>query len=1400
MAAPVFRQSDEGTNVQSIRALFRTHFCIVAFGLTAAVTAAEPADPIAGLEQIRDGLRERCDARLAADAATEAPREFVFTFDKGVGRKGRPMTLVLQHIGGQWAAPRLTGASVDRIDCSGLELVDGQLNGTIRFDWVSAAQEGGELESASQSYRVDARVAQIERRLVLTLHDFLAGKDWQLAYRPTDTGWTFDRDLALIDEWETWGPFERDIPDLVPDADGNHAVTITARRLPDPKTEGKADRHVEAYDENGHPVITFAFTIVHGRVGSTWLRRAAGGKHMLGNATDVLSGAVQTHTIAGTYHATGSAGEWTGDVSGPIRPGQRDTGPLDQLVEGVDRDASAWYAARVYRQIRALDRVLRHYPQPIQAAIDRTLVPDPEIADAETVAVYVEHLHALARSLVAGDPDPVHSGVVRPDDPAFGPYVATGELGDNRLPAHADGPQRWAHPAGWRFCGPFPLFDEAADVRLPELSDRADAAYARERMYIDAEGTVSQETDPAQWIDASVDGAVVAAPPVRVASSGGMRSFVWYARTRIESEAAREVQLALRAHGQVTVWIDDRPVYRNHESTGPQPVVFPVALNAGSNRILVRVASSVASGRYYETFHYTDGYRHRPQGRIDFTSFAMHLCLAGQPGASRAGSTAVAAPADGPRGYRNHWDGRFPEADPPLAFDIEDGTNVAWNVALPLGTADPVIRDGRIYLTAEPHHVFCIDAASGETLWTRQVSVLELEAPELAQAGADRLGDYVAAMRRVANLRWEAKKDEEQRDALGSQADALEAEWADFAQALEQAGINAEGPTAPVAPVVTADAVYVHFGTGVAACFDHAGQRRWLVPTAGWSQDGMGQPVFIDGAYVIQLHLCDGKKEPGTRFAVRALDAADGSTRWTATVPAKRTIIDDRFEPPASPGPGLGVMRLRNTQSGQRRDVIITGAGVVLDAATGELLHRDILPVVGNRGGPYVDGDRVYAVSLIGETAVELWLDDAGRVGARPLWANRHTSGRGSLKANHQWPAKNWMKGPLIHDGRIYQSLVDRAHVPQHYPCPWQELDIWDTATGARLARRRRVFESCTDPTIAPTLAGVYIAVADGGDPLPGFHGTTEYAQLAFLGADVEAFPVTRFRLPGKKLRAAPVFAGSRMYLRLYDGLYCIAVSDAAGEQYVEEVKAQTLFAEIPLREPPPPVKVIPAAAMELTTDAPLDRLHPGTIARSWLACGPIPSQAPGEHLAALGGPAEAAPAPGETITVGSSSYTFSPVEKRHLGIDRHGYAHNLDVLGSVGGKGSSVSYFYCVLENSEVRTMRFGLDGGGVRAWLNGVEITDKDILDLELGTYRLLIRSEVGRLPPFARNSKIAIAPSFTGTDHPALDYAAWASQVEALRDRFEQLIRDHAGTEIASRARLYLQAVATYREQKR
>lgn len=1383
--------------MQSIRALFWTRICVMAVGLSAASPAAEP---LAGLEQIRDQLRERCDERFAADAATQAPRAFVFRFDKGVGRKGRPMTLVLQHIGGKWAAPRLTGASVDVIDCTALELVDGRLSGTIRFEWSSAAQSDGELTTDSQRYRIDAQVEPIERRLVLTLHDFLVGKDWQLAYRPTDSGWTFDGDLSIIDEWDSWGPFERDIPDLVPDADGRYQVTISAQRLPGPKSEGGSDRHVEAYDEHGHPVITFDFAIVHDRVGSTWLRRAAGGKHLLGNATDMLSGAVQTHVIAGTYHASGSAGEWTGDLSGPIRPGQRDTGPLDQLLVGVERSATARYAARVYRQIRALDRVLRHYPQPIQAAIDRTLVPDPVIDDDADAAAYATHLHALARSLVDGDPVPAHSGAVRPDDPAFGPYIGTGALSDNRLPEHADGPQRWAHPGGWRFCGPFPLFDEAADVRLPEVSARSAAAYARERMYIDGEGNVSQLTDPAQWIEAGGDGAVVAAPPVRSASAGGMRSFVWYASTRIESAAARAVMLALQAHGQVTVWIDDRPVYRSRESTGPQPVVFPVTLRAGVNRILVRVATSVASGRYYETFHYADGYRHRPQGRIDFTSFALHLCLSGQAGASSAGSAAIPPAADAARGYRNRWDGRFPEAEPPLAFDIEDGTNVAWNVALPLGTADPVIRDGRLFVTAEPHHLYCIDAASGKILWTRQVSALELAAPDLAEADSDRLGAYVAAMRQAANLRWEAKGDAQRRDALRAQADALEAEWADFAAAIERAGINAEGPTAPAAPVVTADAVYVHFGTGVAACFDHAGERRWLVPTAGWSQDGMGQPLFVDDTYVIQLHLPGTKQSPGPRFAVRALAAADGSTRWTATAPGKRTVIDERFDPPASLGPGLGLMRLRNVDGEHRRDVIITGAGGVLDAATGALLHRDILPLVGNRGGPYVDGNRVYAVSVLGETAVELWLDAAGRVGARPLWANRHGTGRGTLKANHSWPAKNWMKGPLIHDGRIYQSLVDRAHVPQHYPCPWHELDIWDTDTGAKLARRRKVFDSCTDPTVAPTLAGAYIALADGGDPLPGFHGTTEYAQLAFVGADAEAFPVTRFRLPGKKLRAAPVFAGERMYLRLYDGLYCIAVSDAAGAQFVEEVKAQTLFAEIPLREPPPPVKVIPAAALELGTDAPLDRLHPGTIARSWLVCGPIPSQAPGDHLAALGGPTQAAPGPGQSITVGATSYTFKPVAKQHLGIDRHGYAHNLDVLGSIGGKGSSVSWFYCVVENSEVRTMRFSLDGGGVRAWLNGVEIADKDIVDLELGTYRLLIRSEVGRLPPFARNSKIAIAPTFTGTDHPALDYDAWADQVEALRERFEQLIRDHAGTGIASRARLYLQALDTYRKQNR
>ena len=73
----------------------------------------------------------------------------------------------------------------------------------------------------------------------------------------------------------------------------------------------------------------------------------------------------------------------------------------------------------------------------------------------------------------------------------------------------------------------------------------------------------------------------------------------------------------------------------------------------------------------------------------------------------------------GCRGYRNDWTGRYPDANPVTAFDLERGINVVWRVPTSrFGNATPLILGDRLVFVVEPFTVVCLDKMTGEVLWT----------------------------------------------------------------------------------------------------------------------------------------------------------------------------------------------------------------------------------------------------------------------------------------------------------------------------------------------------------------------------------------------------------------------------------------------------------------------------------------------------------------------------------------------------------------------------------------------------------------------------------------------------------------------------------------------------------
>lgn len=418
-----------------------------------------------------------------------------------------------------------------------------------------------------------------------------------------------------------------------------------------------------------------------------------------------------------------------------------------------------------------------------------------------------------------------------------------------------------------------------------------------------------------------------------------------------------------------------------------------------------------------------------------------------------------------------------------------------------------------------------------------------------------------------------------------------------------------KGFRSSVPPLVHGEVIYAHLGSGSVVALGPDGEEVWHKKDAPpWADARMGRMLMAGQQLIVPTHL-RGKEKKSGALEVMALSPSDGTTSWISSTPQRRTLISENFE--TSKGTGVGVVAMTLQRGELQRDLLITGDGVVLDAKNGERLHRDIFEVELNRSTPVVRNDVVYMVSVIGEEAIRLWLDASGQVGTTRLWANRHTSGRGSLKANHKFGREHTLRSPLIHGGQLFQSIVDRGHVPQHWPFPWHEIDIWDLDGGQRLNRLRAVMRECTDPTIPLSSAGTTLVAGDGGAPVAGFHGTTDYGQLSFLETGDQPRVISTLRT--RAYRSRPVFVGKTLYHRDFKGLHAIEVQGQEGEELVQKTVANTLLDSIP--NPPEKGTLVRVEALEtVTEEAPRSMMRLKTVPSAWIMAGPYPSR--GDPLA----------------------------------------------------------------------------------------------------------------------------------------------------------------------------------------
>lgn len=188
----------------------------------------------------------------------------------------------------------------------------------------------------------------------------------------------------------------------------------------------------------------------------------------------------------------------------------------------------------------------------------------------------------------------------------------------------------------------------------------------------------------------------------------------------------------------------------------------------------------------------------------------LGVCVSGAPGN-----------ADDVSGWRGDGTGLFPTAKPPLGWTGTTAGNVRWKTEVGSGMSSPVVVGTRVFITAEPDVLACVDRDSGKLLWKQSTRFDDLP-------------------------KGERVKPEKPSTECGY--------------------------TTPT-PVSDGKRVAVVLGTGLVGCYDLEGRRQWVrylgaerVPQYGRS----ASPVIADGKLIVSVSY------------LQALDLQTGKPLWKA--------------------------------------------------------------------------------------------------------------------------------------------------------------------------------------------------------------------------------------------------------------------------------------------------------------------------------------------------------------------------------------------------------------------------------------------------------------------------------------------------------------------------------------
>ncbi len=1009
-----------------------------------------------------------------------------------------------------------------------------------------------------------------------------------------------------------------------------------------------------------------------------------------------LDGALKDHELTGTFQASGDMGRFDGRIRGTggqaVTGRFRSTGrlaesagqlygmkltdfasvdnqltplPAGKLPTGADL---ANLAEALLQDIRALSLALDNPHLPLSEAINQCRAARPvwpEQPDEKQLAGYLQTAADWMEAAAESQRPP--SRAISSDSPT---------LGTTALPAAADGstplpdpidPDAWYTVQRWGIIGPFAqrLGTEhnhtgPAECIPTDLPMRQD---------FDRFGARIADAQAQTWRTVQTNTDRIADPKAKAGFYARFRGDLWYATAVVRAEKGREMVLAVEAADHAKCWINGKLVWTGTEKVyryhGLGRHLVPVQLAPGKNVIVLRV--------------------HRDR-KPAWVRLAMKF-----------GSTDAPEPVTA---KGNDPDRVFVAANPPIAWDIPRGINVAWRREEMGGSSRPVVHDGKVYLTRRPDRLICLDPSDGQEIFSARVN-------PLAHLDADQAA------------RWGQASPAERNKMIADRAEAL--------------GIRRYkdlGDLRLSRPLVTRHGAYAHVGTGALAAFDRNGTARWTTRT------DLGRAVLYDlgdrivlegpvlGSWKLPAelaHLRQGKKAQPV-VGVVVLEARTGQVVSRLSMPGE--FDDDAsFLLPVPEGSEPALLTATGMVVNLGRSPKIRGPLLAeLPGPTAETFQAGGQTIGPRSGLPFAfcaAGGRVFMTTQEQTMALQVWArPGSGRPGYRQLW-----------QSNYEHTGFTSFVAPSVATGKYLFKVNPVLERGPHCPDPRLELHVQDAATGRPLGRLKPALSRAVQHRVAPVIAGNYIYCTDSGGGSHG--GLSDAGQIVVATADEHLVPLARNRVD-LGTHQAPVFVGSAMILRSRRALTCIAVTDARGRAYQARVLAETVLADLgPEPNTATPAEVQPADLPAWDPKLPISPLVPGVGTDDWLAAGPFDQVEP-EKLAALQDVRI-----GRKIRMGQTQHAFQPLGREFAYPAPPNYAAQYMLQGTgeivpvfstrldprccAGENGTGL--FYTVLDNNRDRYVVSAVPPKGVEQWLAGQKISSDKPVHLPAGRFGWLI-----------------------------------------------------------------------------